>query len=213
MNKKSELYGLTVFKADEAIKEFYSSRADNMTSKNDMYSKISKYGYVYLNELNNDIKSNQTLNTIDTYLLGAGLKSDLVDSERATAKKILTKQVLDTELEKMTGLKKEEVKIVSEESSNIDNNYIYLAVNDVEKAKGYIDYELTEETNGKYVNYTLEGLESFLKNNNIKDYNYYIKISTENLDLIQLKEDSDSAILKLPFAIDIEESDCKKLNI
>ena len=92
---------MTIFKADEAIKEFYGPRADSMTKKQDMYSKISKYGYIYLNELEGSHKDSQTLNTINTFLLGAGIESDLINSAEDTAKDTLKQMVVDDELKKM----------------------------------------------------------------------------------------------------------------
>ena len=93
MNIKAELHGLTIFGADNAIKEFYSARADNMLAKRDMYSKISKYGYCYLEELESDISQNQTINTINTYMLGGGIKSDIIESKEDIAKNELKRQV------------------------------------------------------------------------------------------------------------------------
>lgn len=130
----AELYGLTVFQADAAIKEFYSARADNMVAKNDMYSKISKYGYVYLDELNTDITKNQTLNTINTYLLGAGIKSDLVEDDTTKAADTLRKQVIDNELLKMKGsIVKEEVNILNEESKLLNYYIVYPSNSDNKK--------------------------------------------------------------------------------
>lgn len=372
----AELYGLTVFQADAAIKEFYSARADNMVAKNDMYSKISKYGYVYLDELSSDITKNQTLNTINTYLLGAGIKSDLVEDDSTKAADALKKQVIDAELKKMGGIVKESTilteeeqnqphvldyylvytsncdgktlnpkvpsnfltkngfednktsrviacnsingclraagknlkgkrlfvhKIVSDETPHIpgpsqvpysritgeawftkpvklkcigqimvigddgkpgypytygpnkqvgklkgwryqwvshfdshqngkaesqpmvqslgqfkkshnedtrittSREYAYIAIDDVELKRGYINYEPTEEYNGKYVNLTLEGLERFIENNNVEGYNYYIKVPREQVEIMAYDEPTEGAIIKLPFAYDIEE--------
>lgn len=195
----SELYALNIFNADNAIKEFYTARADNMSAKMDMYSKISKYGFVYLDELNYDRKNNQTLNTIDTYLKGAGIESDLVDKTNEKAAKELQKQVLDKELSKM-GLVKEDTELPKP-----IREYVYLAVNEYDIKRGYIDYPLTEEVNGKYVNLTLEGLETFLEKNNIKEeYNNYIKVPIDKVEIMLYDEPTEGAIIKLPFAYDIE---------
>ena len=42
-----------------------------------MYKEISKQGYVYMKDLPNDISKKQTLNTVNTLLLGAGINNDL----------------------------------------------------------------------------------------------------------------------------------------
>lgn len=380
----AELYGLTVFQADAAIKEFYSARADNMVAKNDMYSKISKYGYVYLDELSSDITKNQTLNTINTYLLGAGIKSDLVEDDSTKAAEALRKQVIDAELKKMGGgIVKEDTTILTEEEephvldyyvvykSNCDGKmlnpkiptnfltkngfednktarviacdslggclkaagkslkgkklfvhkivsqetpflpgpsqvpyakitgevwfknpvklkcigqimvigddgkagypytyghnqkgvlkgwryqwvskfdshqngnpenktmpmvqsygqfkksikkedvristsreYAFIAVDEADIKRGYINYEPTEEYNGKYVNLTLEGLERFIENNKIEGYSHYIKVPREQIEIMMYDEPTEGAIIKLPFAFDIKEY--KNLNI
>lgn len=78
----SETMVLTAIGADAALKEFLGARADNMTSKRDMYNQISMYGYTQLEDLERDLSGNQTLNTISVYLTGAGIENDLlVDNE------------------------------------------------------------------------------------------------------------------------------------
>lgn len=116
----AELYGLSVYQADAAIKEFYGSRADNMVAKADLYSKISKFGYVYLDDLQTDKSKNQTLNTINTYLLGAGIKSNMVEDDKEKARDEIKRQIMSQELEKMGGVKKEETELLNEDYS-IDN--------------------------------------------------------------------------------------------
>jgi len=48
-----------------------------MDAKAAMYKEISKQGYVYMKDLPNDISKKQTLNTVNTLLLGAGINNDL----------------------------------------------------------------------------------------------------------------------------------------
>lgn len=43
-----------------------------------MYSKIAQKGYVALNELTDDVDNKVTLNTLDVYFMGCGLKTDLI---------------------------------------------------------------------------------------------------------------------------------------
>ena len=76
-----ENYSLTAIGADEALKEFLGPRADSEDSKLEMYKQISNQGYTYLKDLPNDISKKRTLNTINSYLIGAGLASDLVGED------------------------------------------------------------------------------------------------------------------------------------
>ena len=234
----SELYALTVFKADKAIQEFYGPRADSMISKSDMYGKISKYGYVYLDELATATGKNQTLNTINIYLLGAGINSDLVEKEEKNAKDALTQAVIDAELLKLGGsIRKEDTELNEADvaaaacpeiegpvlstpmpvtngtviaKSDVARKYFYVAVNDKEKEDGYIDYKLTEQYNGKYVNLTLEGLENYLQENDVPGYTHYTKCLVAEKELLVYSEANDIGILKLPFTRNIEN--CKILN-
>lgn len=62
----------------QAVKEFMSFRADDLTMKEEAYTKIRQNGYVSMDELPNHIENKTTLNLLDTYLISMGLKSDLV---------------------------------------------------------------------------------------------------------------------------------------
>ena len=53
-------------------------RADDLVMKNEMNQSIAQKGYVNLDELTNDPNNKKTLNTLDTYFLGMGIKTDLV---------------------------------------------------------------------------------------------------------------------------------------
>jgi hypothetical protein len=46
--------------------------------KNEMMHDIATKGYVRYDDLTNDVENKTTLNTVNTYLLGMGLSSDLV---------------------------------------------------------------------------------------------------------------------------------------
>lgn len=74
----TEAIGLTTYGAKYALKEFFGPRADSMAKKREMYKQINKYGYVYYDDLEGDIRQSQSLNTIYTYLMGAGLANDLL---------------------------------------------------------------------------------------------------------------------------------------
>lgn len=64
--------------ADKILQEFHGPRADDMTMKRQMNQSIATKGYVMLEELDNLPTNKVTLNTVNTYLLGMGIKSDLV---------------------------------------------------------------------------------------------------------------------------------------
>ena len=76
----SETYVMTAVGLDHALEEFLGPRADG-TTKQRLYSQIATYGYCSLKDLEpyQDITQNQTVNTISTYLLGAGIDNDLLD--------------------------------------------------------------------------------------------------------------------------------------
>lgn len=77
----TENYVLSTIGSEKAIKEFCSARADDMVMKSEMYSEIYKKGYVSLDELTDDVKNKTTLNSINVFFIGMGLKTDLVTSD------------------------------------------------------------------------------------------------------------------------------------
>ena len=80
-----ETFMLSALNADNALKEFLGPRADNQSAKRDMYKQISQDGYATLEGMEEDITQKTTLNTMNVYLLGAGIKSDLVVNSLKTA--------------------------------------------------------------------------------------------------------------------------------
>jgi hypothetical protein len=87
----AEVFCLLTWNANTALKEFFSTRADNNVNRNIMRNKIAEEGYCSLEEveatnIQNAVKSrvNQdinktTVNTIDMYFIAAGIKTDLVN--------------------------------------------------------------------------------------------------------------------------------------
>ena len=73
-----ENYALVTLGAEECLREFMGPRADDPVMKNEMYTQIAKNGYVSLNDLTSDVKNKTTLNTIDVFFTGMGIKTDLV---------------------------------------------------------------------------------------------------------------------------------------
>lgn len=62
----------------DVLKELNGPRADDPVMKQQMYTAISSKGYVSLEDLDSDPANKTTLNTVDVYLMGMGLNSDLV---------------------------------------------------------------------------------------------------------------------------------------
>ena len=60
------------------MKELNGPRADDLTMKQQMYTKIANDGYVSLEDLDSDPANKTTLNTVDVFLMGMGFNSDLV---------------------------------------------------------------------------------------------------------------------------------------
>lgn len=69
---------LSTIGADMALREFMGPRSDDKFMKAQMYSDIATKGYVSLEDLSSKAENKVSLNTTDTYLIGAGIKSDLV---------------------------------------------------------------------------------------------------------------------------------------
>lgn len=79
-NSDVETYALLLEGNDNTLKEFLGPRADNAGQKRAMYNTIARDGYVRLKDIqaNDSVFEKSTLNTFDVFLMGAGLKSDLV---------------------------------------------------------------------------------------------------------------------------------------
>ena len=63
---------------DYTLKELNGPRADDLVMKNEMLHDIATRGYVKYDDLTYNLENKTTLNTVNTYLLGMGLNSDLV---------------------------------------------------------------------------------------------------------------------------------------
>lgn len=60
------------------LQELNGPRADDMTMKREMLSQIATQGFATYDSLTNDPGNKSTLNTVDAFFLGMGLKTDLV---------------------------------------------------------------------------------------------------------------------------------------
>ena len=76
-----ETFALLGFGAENILKEMLGPRADNNTARAEMHAKIHRDGFVQLGDLSNDISEKTMLNTLNTYLLASGIRSDLVSND------------------------------------------------------------------------------------------------------------------------------------
>lgn len=63
---------------EHTLRELNGPRADDMVMKREMLSDIATKGYAEYSSLTNDVGNKTTLNTVDTFFIGMGLKTDLV---------------------------------------------------------------------------------------------------------------------------------------
>lgn len=76
-----ENFALVTMNAENALRELLGPRADDKVMKEEMYSAIAEKGYVSINELTDRVENKTTLNTIDVFMIGMGLKTDLVTKD------------------------------------------------------------------------------------------------------------------------------------
>lgn len=74
----NENVALLALNSEHILREFMGPRADDMVMKQEMYAQIAKKGFVSLEELPDNVENKTTLNTLDVYLMGMGIKSDLI---------------------------------------------------------------------------------------------------------------------------------------
>ena len=79
-----EAYCLLSVDADEILSELYGPRADGFDRKADFYKQISDNGYADLTKLETDLTKHTSLNTVNTYLLASGIKTDLINDTLKT---------------------------------------------------------------------------------------------------------------------------------
>ena len=76
-----ESSSLTAIDADRSLEEFLGFRSDDAYGKMQAYKQVINQGYISLDEIEkNQKEASQTAQTIDTYLLCSGIKTDLVNS-------------------------------------------------------------------------------------------------------------------------------------
>jgi hypothetical protein len=79
-----ETFALVAINAENTLKEFLGPRADNQSKKLQMYRQIARDGFSTLEDMTEDITQSTTLNTMNTYLLASGIRSDLVNNSLKT---------------------------------------------------------------------------------------------------------------------------------
>lgn len=75
-----EAYALKTVGAEATLREVLGPRADNRDKRLGMYQAIERDGFVNYGDLKGDVKNQATLNYMNTLLIAAGLKTDLVDA-------------------------------------------------------------------------------------------------------------------------------------
>lgn len=74
----TENFALVTLDATNNLRELLGPRADDRVMKSELYSDIARKGYGNLAGLSNNVENKSTLNAVDKYLIGMGIKSDLV---------------------------------------------------------------------------------------------------------------------------------------
>lgn len=77
----TETAALMVAGLEDVAKELLGPRADDVEAFNEMNRQIMEDGYTSLEKLPNDIRNKTTLNLVDVYFLGAGVKTNLITKD------------------------------------------------------------------------------------------------------------------------------------
>lgn len=77
---ETEAAAMFTHDCDAIFREFYGARSGDEKQRNKLYKDIALNGYVTLSDLEEDTNedSKTTLNTLNTYLLAAGIRTDLI---------------------------------------------------------------------------------------------------------------------------------------
>ena len=88
-----ELETLVLQNMDATIKELTRSKADDMEAKNKMYNQINTTGQVSLKDLTSAKSSQVSRSTVDVYLIGSGLMSNLIEEDYMTPYTLANKKM------------------------------------------------------------------------------------------------------------------------
>jgi len=75
---EAENFAASIWGVKDGLKEMMGPRADDSVSKTQLYKQIAQQGYCKLEDIEDDLANKYTLNTVDVFMMGAGLMSDLV---------------------------------------------------------------------------------------------------------------------------------------
>ena len=81
-----ENYNDIVNGGEPIIKEFMSMRSDDLVMQSEALASIAEKGYVDINDLTDKVENKTTLNVVDVYFIGMGLKTDLVTKDLTVLK-------------------------------------------------------------------------------------------------------------------------------
>lgn len=73
-----EVYALQAIGADDALKEFLGPRSTNEKKKQEMYKEIARDGYCTLSDIEKIKSPSVPIQTVNTYLLASGIRTDLI---------------------------------------------------------------------------------------------------------------------------------------
>lgn len=79
-----ELETLVLQNMNDTIKEMTRAKADDIEAKNKMYNMINTTGQVSLKDLDSTPSAQVARTTVDVYLIGAGLMSNLIEQDYMT---------------------------------------------------------------------------------------------------------------------------------
>ena len=79
-----ELESLVLQNMDATIQEFSHAKGDDMEAKNKMYNQINTTGQVSLKDLKSDKSDQVARTTVDVYLIGSGIMTNLIEEDYMT---------------------------------------------------------------------------------------------------------------------------------
>ena len=88
-----ELETLVLQNMNATIKEFTRAKGDDMEAKNKMYNQINTTGQVYLKDLDSPKSSQVARTTVDVFLIGSGLMSNLLEEDYMTPYTLANKKM------------------------------------------------------------------------------------------------------------------------
>ncbi len=76
-----ENYNDIISGGEPIVKECMSMRSDDLVMQSEALASIAEKGYVDINDLTDKVENKTTLNVVDIYFMGMGLKTDLVTKD------------------------------------------------------------------------------------------------------------------------------------